>query len=336
MTSHPAPQRRVESEESSSTERSATNSDAWVDFSNTWNTMNNTATQSAASSCQPESSLSSYIPQVQENPQLQGNPSTDLAMTKQTANLNLPNNTKLVRKEISKLSDRTSPSSEDSFNNDDSSMGERNTGNRIQEESKAARFFLPLSGKYHRFLQKSWLHRLTVLSLLVIIFSCFILIGITLSSILDTKATNTMNDSDIEKELQGAATKVPSVALTTTPLTYVPGKLTRRQNGLVLSEGLTSRMVARTGKYVSLTGFGDNLMSEELFHDEPDGAAVFEWLETGGWIYVSNSEVKKKGGGGVSAIYFDKDGNVVDYRRLLTGTTMNCSGGKTPWNTWGK
>jgi hypothetical protein len=95
-------------------------------------------------------------------------------------------------------------------------------------------------------------------------------------------------------------------------------------------------MVARTGQHVRLTGFGDSSMSEKKFHDEPDGAAVFEWLETGGWIYVSNSEGKAKGSGGVSAIYFDKDGDVVDYQRLLTGTTMNCSGGKTPWNTWGK
>jgi hypothetical protein len=138
---------------------------------------------------------------------------------------------------------------------------------------------------------------------------------------------------------------VTAVATTTTPtstptpeipVTYVPGKLTRKENGLTLSEGLTSRMVARTGQHVPLTGFGDNLMSEKMFHDQPDGAAVFEWLDTGGWIYVSNSEVITQGGGGVSAIYFDKDGNVVDYQHLLTGTTMNCSGGKTPWNTWSK
>jgi hypothetical protein len=360
MTSHPAPQQRrgVESEESSSPERSATNSDAWVDFSNTWTAVNNTATswfESAASSWKPESSLSSCIPQ------LQGNPGTDLAKAKQKANLNLPNFTRLIRKDMSKLSDRTVPSSEDSLSNDDSSIWEKNTGNRIQEQSKATRFFLHLSGKYHQFRQKSWPYQLTVLSLLAIIFSCFLLIGIGSRGIQDTKATNTLNDTD--KLLQGAAsltdvpsgaptkvpsgapTKVPSGAPTTTPtttptaetpVTYVPGKLTRKENGLVLSEGLTSRMVARTGQHVPLTGFGDNLMSEKMFHDEPDGAAIFEWLETGGWIYVSNSEVITQGGGGVSAIYFDKDGNVVDYQRLLTGTTHNCSGGKTPWNTWSK
>ncbi len=33
-------------------------------------------------------------------------------------------------------------------------------------------------------------------------------------------------------------------------------------------------------------------------------------------------------------LYFDKDGNPYDYKQLLGGTTWNCSGGKTPWNTW--
>ncbi len=31
---------------------------------------------------------------------------------------------------------------------------------------------------------------------------------------------------------------------------------------------------------------------------------------------------------------FNKDGNAVNYKNIINGTTMNCSGGKTPWNTW--
>eukprot|EP00980_Cylindrotheca_fusiformis_P022090 scaffold8976_cov126-Cylindrotheca_fusiformis.AAC.2 len=117
------------------------------------------------------------------------------------------------------------------------------------------------------------------------------------------------------------------------PATYVPGKLTVFQNGLMLSEGLQSRLLAETGEPVTLTGFPTPKQSADAFHDQPDGAAVFEWHETGGWIYVSNSEVEN-GGGGVAALYFNADGEIVDYQYLLKESTMNCSGGKTPWNTW--
>lgn len=53
-----------------------------------------------------------------------------------------------------------------------------------------------------------------------------------------------------------------------------------------------------------------------------------------GYVYVVNSEVSSRGAGGVYGVYFDKDGNVTDYKALLTRTTMNCGGGLTPWNTW--
>jgi hypothetical protein len=125
---------------------------------------------------------------------------------------------------------------------------------------------------------------------------------------------------------------------TSEPITYVPGKLTVESNGLQLSEGLASRVLARSGQKVLFTGNLNQQVkawfSSISFHFKPDGAAAYAWQETGGWIYVSNSEVLDVGGGGVGAIYFDKDGKPVDYQRLINGTTANCSGGKTPWHTW--
>ena len=38
--------------------------------------------------------------------------------------------------------------------------------------------------------------------------------------------------------------------------------------------------------------------------------------------------------GGVSALRFDKDGNLVDAYPVQRNTTTNCSGGATPWGTW--
>ena len=36
----------------------------------------------------------------------------------------------------------------------------------------------------------------------------------------------------------------------------------------------------------------------------------------------------------MGALYFDKDGGIIDYKMLLRGTSMNCGGGRTFWNTW--
>lgn len=69
-----------------------------------------------------------------------------------------------------------------------------------------------------------------------------------------------------------------------------------------------------------------------LWHSAPDGGACFE-TEDNGWIYVSNSEMKNKKGG-VGAIRFNKQGNIVDAYSILNNTSRNCAGGKTPWNTW--
>ena len=110
-------------------------------------------------------------------------------------------------------------------------------------------------------------------------------------------------------------------------MTYVPGELSVDENGLLLSTGLTSRIIARQGRPVQYLN-GEE--SRTHFHTRPDGAAVFE-NPAGGWIYVSNSEDSP---GGVGAITFDSHGEVINYEMIATGTIDNCSGGKTYWNTW--
>lgn len=117
---------------------------------------------------------------------------------------------------------------------------------------------------------------------------------------------------------------------------FVPGLLTNMEHGLVLSKGLTARIIAHSGEAVPYqnTTYGDK--SIVPFHALPDFGATF--VDTrpsnpGGWVYVSNSEVKNAGGG-VGAITFDPQGSILRFDQLLTGTTMNCGGGRTPWETW--
>lgn len=93
-------------------------------------------------------------------------------------------------------------------------------------------------------------------------------------------------------------------------------------NGLQLPVGFTSRVVARSGRAVGPRGY--------VWHPAPDGGACFP--VTGGWIYVSNSEVVS--GGGAGALRFSTTGQVVDAYRILSGTRANCAGGATPWGRW--
>lgn len=91
-------------------------------------------------------------------------------------------------------------------------------------------------------------------------------------------------------------------------------------NGLQLIKGFSSRIVATSGKPIF----------NYTWHKQPDGGATFK-TEDEGWIYVSNSEDNE---GGVGAIRFDKNANIVDGYQICDNTRRNCAGGPTPWNTW--
>lgn len=97
------------------------------------------------------------------------------------------------------------------------------------------------------------------------------------------------------------------------------------ENGILLPEGFTSRVIARSNAEVQGTGY-----TWPVF---PDGAATIA-AEGGGWYLVVNSENPAPNDGGVSSIRFDDAGSVVEARSVLDGTTQNCSGGATPWGTW--
>ena len=112
--------------------------------------------------------------------------------------------------------------------------------------------------------------------------------------------------------------------------TYVPGDLTIIKAGLRLSTGLDVRIIATEEQPVQYANGGQSSVN---LHLNPDGAAVFLKNDnTGNYFYVSNSEVV--GTGGVGSIEFDANGNVVGYNRVLSGTNNNCSGGRSPYNTW--
>lgn len=93
-------------------------------------------------------------------------------------------------------------------------------------------------------------------------------------------------------------------------------------NGVRLPKGYTSRIVAYSGQ--NLFGY--------IWHAAPDGGATFA-TDEGGWIYVSNSEMKNNAGG-VGALRFDQKGELIDAYPILRNTNLNCAGGSTPWQTW--
>lgn len=112
------------------------------------------------------------------------------------------------------------------------------------------------------------------------------------------------------------------------PSPYGPLSTVPDENGLLLPEGFTSRIVGVAGEPVGDTDY--------RWHAFPDGGATFA-TDDGGWIHVCNSEVftaMAPESGGVSAVRYDADGTPVDAYRILEKSNSNCAGGPTPWGTW--
>jgi len=95
-------------------------------------------------------------------------------------------------------------------------------------------------------------------------------------------------------------------------------------DGVLIPAGFALRLVAIAGRQPTSNALG------YLWHPLPDGGAVFP-VGDGGWVYVSNSEFLP---GGVGALRFGADGEIVDAYPILKNTRINCAGGATPWGTW--
>ncbi|KAL7549365.1 hypothetical protein ACHAWF_014643 [Thalassiosira exigua] len=132
-----------------------------------------------------------------------------------------------------------------------------------------------------------------------------------------------------------AGIRARSLKPTTRTLAFFGNELkTNEELGIELSEGLNVRVIANTGEKVQYADGGESALK---YHEASDAAGIVPLDPNNplqdGYVYVTNSEMSDEEGG-VYGIYFDRHGNVEEYKVLLPGTTDNCGGGLTPWHTW--
>ena len=115
--------------------------------------------------------------------------------------------------------------------------------------------------------------------------------------------------------------------------TFVMGRLSKIENGLTLSEGLSSVIIAKTSDQVLYPSTGE--LSVAQFHARPAGGDTFADTRggnDGGWVYLSGRDASVEGG--VGQLTMNSEGDVINYEMILEGTMAISNGGRTPWDTW--
>lgn len=121
-----------------------------------------------------------------------------------------------------------------------------------------------------------------------------------------------------------ALAQVPRIASAETGSLMALGPLREPDAlGIRLPAGFSARQIAQAFRRVPNT--------QQTWHIFPDGGACFPTPE-GGWVYASNCEFPVAGG--AQAVRFAANGDIIDAYNILSGTSLNCAGGATPWGTW--